>query len=110
MFHFQLGSVGVFTGTLLGAEGEREQLTLSCSVAQMLVHAQQSSVLGLLRKAPRRHETHDPLGRGVVIYQNKITGNVILNGHRDGGQRLGFWRTKRSVIPDLSWDAQENAV
>ena len=32
MFHFQLGSVGVFTGTLLGAEGEREQLTLSCSV------------------------------------------------------------------------------
>ena len=32
IFHFQLGSVGVFTGTLLGAEGEREQLTLSCSV------------------------------------------------------------------------------
>ena len=24
--------MGVFTGTLLGAEGEREQLTLSCSV------------------------------------------------------------------------------
>ena len=32
MFHLQLGSVEVFTGTLLGAEGEREQLTLSCSV------------------------------------------------------------------------------
>ena len=24
--------MGVFTGTLLGAEGEREQVTLSCSV------------------------------------------------------------------------------
>ena len=38
IFHFQLGSMGVFTGTLLGAEGEMEQLTISCSVWQSHIY------------------------------------------------------------------------
>ena len=39
IFHFQLGLVGVFTGTLLGAKGEREQVyllfTLSLTETEM---------------------------------------------------------------------------
>ena len=31
--------MGVFTGTLLGAEGEREQVTLSCSVDKAFWHS-----------------------------------------------------------------------
>ena len=42
IFHFQLGWVGLFTGTLLGAEGEREQVILLYPYS-LCVHCTQSS-------------------------------------------------------------------
>ena len=77
MFHFQLGSVGVFTGTLLGAEGKREQLTLSCSVCRSIpvevilgqgifkLHSSLGSTNGM-NSARIEQMTEMPLGGSVL--------------------------------------------
>ena len=61
-------SVGVFTGTPLGAEGEREQLTLSCSVDAALQWCSDAMILDRPReKGTDRTSSRNSwcLGRGT---------------------------------------------
>ena len=47
--------MGVFTGTLLGAEGEREQVTLSCSVS-VTQNSETKLFIGLSRNGGREEK------------------------------------------------------